>query len=148
VGLALLVGVGSFAAFRPQSEPTPDLPLVQVWRSPTCGCCHLWVQHLEEEGFDVEVNDVMDMATVKREHGVPGHLQSCHTALVDGYLVEGHVPAADMKRLLTERPEVAGISVPGMPVGSPGMEQGDEREPYSVFAFQKDGSYGVFQSHR
>lgn len=119
---------------------------VTVYKSPTCGCCTLWVEHLEAAGFDVQAHDVASVAPRKREHGVPAHLASCHTAVVGGYVVEGHVPAADIRRLLEQRPDIAGLAVPGMPMGSPGMEFGAP-EPYDVIAIGRDGSSRVFASH-
>ena len=121
-------------------------PVVEVFKLPSCGCCGVWVTHLEQNGFDVKSTNVRDMTAVKRQTGVPRALASCHTALVDGYIVEGHVPADDVKRLLSERPDVAGISVPGMPIGSPGME-GPNPQPYDVLAFDEDGSVTHFASH-
>ena len=127
----------------------PDLPVIQVYSSPTCGCCGLWVDHLREAGFAVTVNHTDAMAAVKDEIGVPPALGSCHTGLVDGYAVEGHVPAEDIIRMLEERPDIAGIAVPGMPIGSPGMEiEGQPAQPYDVIAFtQGDGERSVFASH-
>lgn len=106
----------------------------------------MWVAHLESHGFRVRAIDVRSMAPVKRQAGVPRGVASCHTALVDGYVVEGHVPAEDIRRLLSERPDVAGIGVPGMPIGSPGME-GPNPQPYDVLAFDEDGSLTHFASH-
>ena len=106
----------------------------------------MWVAHLEQHGFDVQSTNVPDMTAVKRRAGVPRAVSSCHTALVDGYVVEGHVPADDIKRLLSERPDIAGVSVPGMPIGSPGME-GPNPQPYDVLAFDEDGSLTHFASH-
>lgn len=123
-----------------------DAPLVRVHKLPTCGCCTAWVEHLREAGFRVEVKDADDLRAVKREAGVPLDLQACHTAFVEGYVVEGHVPAEDVRRLLEERPEVRGVAVPGMPVGSPGME-GPDPQPYDVIAFGDDGTREVFASH-
>lgn len=117
-----------------------------VYKTPTCGCCRAWVDHVQAAGFQVEVQDMPDVAPIKNEHGVPGHLGSCHTALVDGYVIEGHVPADVIRRLLRERPQVAGIAVPGMPAGSPGMEMGDRKDPYDVIAFARDGKVSVFES--
>ena len=107
----------------------------------------MWVAHLEAHGFEVETTDVPDMRGVKRQAGVPRGASSCHTALVDGYVVEGHVPADDVKRLLTERPDVRGIAVPGMPIGSPGME-GPNPQPYDVLAFDDDGNVSVYATHQ
>ena len=106
----------------------------------------MWVAHLEQHGFDVKSTNVPDLNTVKRRAGVPRAVASCHTALVDEYVVEGHVPADDIKRLLSERPDIAGVSVPGMPIGSPGME-GPNPQPYDVLAFDEDGSLTHFSSH-
>jgi hypothetical protein len=118
-----------------------------VYKSPTCGCCGAWVEHVQEAGFAVEVHDVMNVQPVKEEHGLPAHLGSCHTTLVGGYVVEGHVPAEVIRRLLAERPEIAGIAVPGMPMGSPGMEVPSGRtDPYDVIAFTRDGQVSVFES--
>ena len=115
--------------------------LVTVYRSPTCGCCKAWEDHLRENGFTVESVETRAMDVVKTENGVPRPLLSCHTAIVDGYVIEGHVPAADIARLLSERPAVRGLAVPGMPTGSPGMETpGREAQPYEVFAFSDDGA--------
>ena len=128
------------------SAVDPSLPAVTVYKSPTCGCCTSWVDHLRASGFPVDVQDVDDLQAVKAEHGIPAALQSCHTAVVDGYVVEGHVPAGDVKRLLAEAPDAAGLAVPGMPVGSPGMEQGDTVQPYDVLLLG-DGASSVFAHH-
>ncbi len=118
-----------------------------VWKSPWCGCCGHWVKHMEQAGYTVEVKDVEDLDAVKKLAGVPGDLQSCHTARVGDYTIEGHVPAADIERLLTERPKVDGLAVPGMPSGSPGMENG-EKDPYDVVTFTRSGETKVFSSYR
>lgn len=123
-----------------------DSGAVVVYKSPACGCCGDWVDHLRTNGFEVRVEDRDDLRPVKAELGVPSDLAACHTAVVDGYVVEGHVPAADVRRLLEERPDVAGVAVPGMPVGSPGME-GPREERYSVVAFDGDGGREVFARH-
>lgn len=123
-----------------------DLPPVNVVKSPTCGCCTAWVRHLRESGFRVRTTDADDLTGTKRELGVPRDLWSCHTATVDGYVVEGHVPASDLRRLLEERPAVEGLAVPGMPVGSPGME-GDSPEAYEVVAFGGEAGRSVFARH-
>ncbi|BAU47593.1 metal-binding protein [Sulfurifustis variabilis] len=119
---------------------------VTVYKSPTCGCCKEWVKHLEANGFEVTTRDVGDVTPQKAKHGVRPELASCHTALVDGYVVEGHVPAADLKRLLRERPAVKGLSVPGMPMGSPGME-GPYKERYDVLTFDDAGRTTVYARH-
>jgi hypothetical protein len=117
---------------------------MQVYKTPTCGCCAKWVEHAKLAGFVPEIHDMPDVSPVKAKVGLPPALQSCHTALVGGYVIEGHVPADLIQRLLEEKPKVAGLAVPGMPVGSPGMEMGDRRDPYDVIAFTKDGTTSVY----
>lgn len=119
---------------------------VLVFKSPACGCCSKWIDHLENHGFAVESRDVSDVRPVKREHGVPEALAACHTALVGGYVIEGHVPAEDIRRLLRERPSIVGLAVPGMPLGSPGMEA-RVAESYEVLAFDVDARTSVFARH-
>lgn len=119
---------------------------VVVYKTAQCGCCTKWVDHLRANGFLVTVEEMRDLDPIKTRLGVPGDLDSCHTATVGGYVVEGHVPAADVRRLLSEKPAAKGIAVPGMPVGSPGMERGDAREPYQVVQFGDDGRT-VFATH-
>jgi hypothetical protein len=119
---------------------------ITVYKDPSCGCCSAWADHLKAAGFAVTVHEVADVSAHKRRLGVPQRLASCHTAVVDGYTVEGHVPAADIKRLLLERPKATGLAVPGMPHGSPGMETG-KREPYDVLLFDKAGKTTVYRSY-
>jgi hypothetical protein len=143
--LALLVAGLSMSGATYAQRPGP---VVQVYKAVTCGCCANWVQHLQAHGFTTEVTDVEDIAAVKVTHNVPVAAQSCHTAVVDGYVVEGHVPAADVQRLLRERPAVAGIAVPGMPIGSPGMEvPGVAPQRYNVFSFDRGGQLQIYASH-
>ena len=120
-----------------------DLPTVLVYKTPACGCCNGWVEHMEAAGYTVDARNVTDLMSIKLDAGVPTALSSCHTAVIDGYVVEGHVPAEQIRRLLAERPEVAGIAVPGMPTGSPGME-GPNAKPYQVYSFGIDGSADVY----
>ena len=122
-------------------------PSVEVFKSPTCGCCSKWVTHLEEQGFSVSAEDTGDMQTIKAGAGVPPHTASCHTAFVGGYFIEGHVPAADIRRLLEEKPDARGLTVPGMPIGSPGMEIGDRRDRYQVLLVDDDGGTSVFSEY-
>jgi hypothetical protein len=145
VGFSLLAAVALVAGLGValRSEAAPE---VRVYRSATCGCCVAWARHLAENGFRVQVVDVDDLAQRKAALGVPRELASCHTAEVEGFLVEGHVPASDVQRLLRERPDVRGLAVPGMPEGSPGME-GPEPEAYTVFAFRRDGGSQPFAEH-
>lgn len=121
-------------------------PLVSVYKSPTCGCCGEWVKHMRANGFRVERKDVPDVGPIRRANGVPDSLASCHTALVGGYAIEGHVPAADIQRLLRERPAVRGLAVPGMPASAPGMEQRPPR-PYTTLAFCEGGRAEIFERH-
>jgi hypothetical protein len=121
---------------------------ITIYKSPTCGCCAKWVDHVRAAGFAATVHDTDDVDAIKAKYGVPKGLQSCHTALVEGYVVEGHVPAADVLRLLRERPKVRGLAVPGMPAGSPGLEMGGAADRYDVVAFAADGkTTRVFARH-
>jgi hypothetical protein len=144
----LLAGLAALAAVRPALGAS--LPRVEVWKNRGCGCCSAWAQHLERAGFVVAaVHEVEDAAAVGAAAGVPADLSGCHTAKVAGYVVEGHVPAAAVQRLLAERPAVLGLAVPGMPVGSPGMEiAGQPAEPFDVIAFAADGSRSLFMAVR
>ena len=141
LALALAATLGAVAA--PQ---TAAPPAVLVHKSPSCGCCKAWMTHLKESGFTVTGKDMDDVQPIKAELGVPANLGSCHTAIVDGYVIEGHVPAADIQRLLKERPRIAGLAVPGMPAGSPGME-GGRKDAYEVIAFDAKGKTSVFAKH-
>ena len=132
------------------TAPAGGRPVVEVWKDPNCGCCKDWVAHLEREGFRVVVHDAGN-AAARRRLGMPERYGSCHTASVGGYVLEGHVPAADVRRLLAQRPDALGLAVPGMPVGSPGMDgalYGGRRDPYDVLRVARDGSAEVFASYR
>jgi hypothetical protein len=118
-----------------------------VYRSPTCSCCSKWISHVKQSGFVVNDNVTDDMDAIKKQHGLPAKLASCHTAMVNGYVIEGHVPAEDIKRLLSTKPAITGISAPGMPMGSPGMETSGVADKYQVMLFDKDGGVGVFGEH-
>jgi hypothetical protein len=120
---------------------------IDVAKSPTCGCCTVWVERMREAGFAVNVRDVPDTTPVAAAAGVPGNLRSCHTAKVEGYAIEGHVPAADIRRLLDARPDAVGLSVPGMPVGSPGMEMVGRSDRYQVVLIGRDGRHTVWATH-
>jgi len=124
-----------------------SLPQVEVFKNPDCGCCGAWVDHLKAAGFPVKVNEVPDTAEVRKRHGIPDQFGSCHTGVVAGYALEGHVPSEDIKRLLAKRPVAAGLSVPGMPVGSPGMELGSRKDPYQVLLIDKAGHPSVFATY-
>jgi hypothetical protein len=123
------------------------LPGVVVYKSEGCSCCELWVEHVRRTGFTVQVRELSNMAATKERAGIPPAMGSCHTAEVDGYFVEGHVPAEDMLRLLDEHPDAKGLTVPGMPVGSPGMEVPGQNQPYEVFLVARDGTSSVFARH-
>jgi hypothetical protein len=122
------------------------LPDVEVFKSPYCGCCAEWVKHMRENGFQVTTHDVNDVPAARKQLGMPNALGSCHTAKIGGYVVEGHVPAADIRRLLKEKPKAIGLAAPGMPIGSPGMETG-KPVPYDTLLVQTDGSTRVFVHH-
>ncbi len=123
----------------------PPLEII-VYRSPSCGCCKAWATHLEQNGFTVKQVELDDLSEIKAQAGISQRLASCHTAIIGRYAIEGHVPAADIKRLVAEKPEVAGLTAPGMPSGSPGMENG-RKDPYDVLAFTRDGKTTVWASH-
>jgi hypothetical protein len=135
-----------------EAAPVPAaeqvLPLVVVHKSPSCGCCGLWVDHMRQAGFQVEVRDEDNVNPVKERVGVPYGKGSCHTAEVAGYFIEGHVPATDVKRMLIEKPDARGLVLPGMPMGSPGMEMPDgHAEPYTVELVRRDGTTAAFTAH-
>jgi hypothetical protein len=122
---------------------------IDVWKSASCGCCALWVKHLEQHGYTPKPRDVAagQLARIKADARLPADVQSCHTAKVGGYVIEGHVPAEDIKRLLLEKPDAIGLAVPGMPAGSPGMEAGGQKEPYEVLLVRRDGATEVFSRY-
>lgn len=128
------------------AQTQADLPLVLVHKSPTCGCCTKWVEHLRSAGFTVQVDETDDLAPIKSRLGVPEQMASCHTAEVAGYFVEGHVPVEDIQRLLADKPDTKGLAVPGMPMGSPGME-GPYTQPYQVMQVDAQGETTVYASH-
>ena len=142
----LALGLGVAAQ---QKAATPAATKVTVYKTSSCGCCRLWVDHMKSNGFDVQAMDVSaaDVRSVSKASGLKDEDTSCHTAKIGAYVVEGHVPADDIKRMLKEKPAIAGLSAPGMPQGSPGMEQG-VKEPYDVIAFKKDGTSTVFAKHK
>ena len=140
LGAMTLVSVSGVA--KAASPPT-----IKAYRDPGCGCCSKWALGLQADGFIVEMTDDPGLASRRAKAGVPTDLAGCHMALVDTYIIEGHVPSDDIVRLLKEKPDALGIAVPGMPIGSPGMEMGDEKEPYDVVLFKADGSRAVFAKH-
>ena len=137
----------STLALLPTSIAARAAPAVHFHKGPGCECCNAWIEHLRANGFAVTSDD-RGNNSVRAKVGIPSALASCHTAIADGYAIEGHVPASDVKRLLAERPKAIGLAVPGMPVGSPGMEVGGRRDPYDVLLVRADGSTSVYQSYR
>jgi len=141
--IAMISGLVLFAL---SSRSQSSAPLISVFKTPTCSCCGKWVEHLKKSGFTVKVQEVNSTAAYQKQYRVPQGMGSCHTAVVDGYTIEGHVPAADIKRLLKDRPKLAGIAVPGMPLGSPGME-GARSDAYSVLGFDERGRASAYTQY-
>ena len=140
-----LFGAIAFAALSLGSAA--HAATMTMYKSPSCGCCGKWVEHVEKHGFTVKTVPTADMQAVKQRLKVPAELASCHTTVVNGYVIEGHVPAADIKRLLAQKPKARGIAVAGMPMGSPGMEHGNHREPYATMLIGTNGKATVFARH-
>jgi hypothetical protein len=146
LALVLSAAIASMSGTIVAQRPAPAV--VEVYKSPTCGCCANWVKHLQEAGFTTRVTEMDDVSPIKMKHNVPQRAQSCHTAVVGGYVLEGHVPAADVQRLLKERPAVLGLAVPGMPIGSPGMEVPNRKaDAYNVMSFDKQGQLKVYKAY-
>lgn len=143
LSLAVIAAVGVIAIDR--DSVAADMV---VYKDPNCGCCGKWIEHMEKAGFDVEVRNQRDVNPIKTAQGVPRNMRSCHTAVVEGYFIEGHVPAQDVRNLLVRKPSIKGLAVPGMPVGSPGMEvPGREPVKYTVYAIGSDGRRTAFAEH-
>lgn len=144
--LLLAAAALPFAALPGFAAPAET---IRIMKSPTCGCCTAWADRLAAAGFQTEVRNVADeeLWAMKERLGITSDLSSCHTAMAGGYVIEGHVPAGDIKRLLAEQPAAIGLTVPGMPIGSPGMEMGDEREAFDTLLILADGTTEVFASH-
>ena len=146
--LIAVVLVGLLGSMALVAQRNAAAPVIEVYKTPTCGCCGKWVDYLRAEGFEVRVSDLDDLTSVKASNKIPENLQSCHTGKVGNYIVEGHVPAQDIRKLLAERPAIAGIAVPGMPIGSPGMEvAGVKPQAFDTIAFDSQGTRRVFASH-
>lgn len=146
---ALLLGMAALGAASLAVAAKPQAVALQVWKDPNCGCCKDWIAHIEQSGFAATVIEQGNSAARARL-GMPQKFSSCHTALVQGYVIEGHVPAADIQRLLREKPQALGLAVPGMPIGSPGMDgavYGGRRDRYQVLLVQKDGTSRVFNTY-
>lgn len=145
IAAAAVLALGAASTGSPAALPGGSDAVVTVYKSPSCGCCTKWVEYLQANGFEVKTVDLDDLSEIKAASGVPRQLQTCHTAVVGGYVVEGHVPADALQKLLKEQPKVSGIAVPGMPVGSPGMEvPGTPAQSYDVIAWDKTGKTSVY----
>jgi len=145
LGALAVIAIGGWLAGTPQTASASEMT---VWKTPWCGCCAAWVEHVRQYGIDVTVREVENITPIKQMAGVTLEHQSCHTAKIAGYTIEGHVPAADIARLLDERPEAKGLSVPGMPLGSPGMEMGNTKQRYEVILFGGASGNEVFAVHK
>jgi hypothetical protein len=143
----LALGLIATVGFNSQLRADEGLTDIHVYKSPTCGCCTDWVDHLKENGFDVEVTETNNLNPIKIDAGIPPSMASCHTGFVGDYVIEGHVPANDIRRLISEAPKAKGLAVPGMPAGSPGMEMGDRKDRYQVLMFNESGQTKVFAEH-
>lgn len=146
---SVLIGAGALFGLHALQATAADATPIQVWKDPSCGCCNDWISHLEQNGFSVQASDEGNNGA-RHRLGLPRRYASCHTAWVQGYVVEGHVPAADIRQLLRDKPSALGLAVPGMPVGSPGMDgpiYGGRRDAYDVLLVQRNGSATVFNSY-
>ena len=145
--VCIVAGVIILLAAATSAEAATDALKITVYRDPACKCCGGWSDYLTTQGFQPKNVLTSDMNALKQQYGVPNDLASCHTAVINGYVIEGHIPAADIKRLLAEQPTVAGIAIPEMPIGTPGMESGDVREPFTVFSFDQQGNTEAFNQY-
>lgn len=143
---AIIVAFFPLTAAAPAARTASPLPQMTVYKDPDCGCCKAWVEYIRKHGYRVETKDTRDLKQVNASVGLPESLAGCHTALIGGYIISGHVPAEDIARLLKQKPKIAGLAVPGMPAGSPGME-GPPPVHYQVIAFQRSGKTSVFANH-
>jgi hypothetical protein len=143
----LVLGLMAAMSFSTTALAAGAAQSIHVYKSPTCGCCTDWVKHLEENGFEVEVTETNNLNPIKVDAGLTPALASCHTAFIGDYVIEGHVPASDIQRLIADAPKATGLSVPGMPVGSPGMEIGDRKDHYKVILFNESGQSRVFSEY-
>ena len=145
--ILIAIAIGILTVTTTQANDDGIVKDITVYKNPSCGCCGKWISYLEGHGYKVTVEETRDVFAIKQKLGVPEKLAACHTAVIDGYVVEGHITHRDIKRLLLLRPEVKGIAVPGMPIGTPGMEMGNTVEPYDVITFNDDGKMEIFVSH-
>lgn len=139
--------MAAFALALAACSTAAEAAVVTVFKNPACGCCQAWVDQMKAKGFTVEVKELSDVTPVARKLGVPDDLRSCHTARVGNQFIEGHVPAADVRRMVRQQPRTKGLAVPGMPAGSPGMEQGNARDPFTTFVVDQNGAATVFAKH-
>lgn len=131
-----------------QAKPPSETQAITVYRSPACSCCGAWIEHMQQNGFQIKEIKTDEIETVKEKYNLPQDLASCHTAIIDGYVMEGHIPANDIKQFLQQKPTLAGLAVPGMPVGTPGMEVGNKKQPFAVVSFDNKGKVKVFKEYR
>ncbi|MGK0273326.1 MAG: hypothetical protein ACI88H_004006 [Cocleimonas sp.] len=141
-----LIAVGIIFLNSKPINADSTLPIVTVYKTPTCGCCKKWIRHLQSNGFIVKTKNLNSLRSIKEELGIEPKFRSCHTAKIGNYYVEGHVPAEDIKKMLSDASDINGLAVPGMPMGSPGME-GLSKDDYDVLAIQNDGRYSTYNSH-
>ena len=139
---SLLSSIAAFTLFARAARAGGGEPV--FYRSPGCGCCHLWTERMAEAGMPVELKDSDDLAGLSARYGIPAGLEGCHVGEIEGYVISGHVPPEDIRRLLAEKPKARGLVVPGMPMGSPGMDTGPEKEPYEVLLLGRDGKTTVY----
>ncbi|KYC43383.1 CopG family transcriptional regulator [Scytonema hofmannii PCC 7110] len=130
------------------TKPYSGTQEITVYRSPSCGCCGAWVEHMQKHGFQIKDIKTDQIEAIKQKYNLPQELASCHTAIIDGYVMEGHIPANDIKRFLQQKSNLAGLAVPGMPVGTPGMELGNKKQPFAVVAFDNKGEVKIFQEYQ
>jgi hypothetical protein len=147
IAIALVLSVGISFGISVAGAIAATTPTITVYRDPSCSCCEGWIDHLSAQGFHLETIETPDVEPLKHQYGVPTELQSCHTAILDGYVLEGHVPVEDIKRLLADHPAIVGLAVPGMPVGTPGMESDDQHDSFNVMAFDQQGTTTVFNEY-
>ena len=149
LNIFLIIALLVFNAGIKAETLSADKPIdIVVYRSPTCECCGKWLEHMKKNNFNVKDIVTDDVQAIKKKYGVPEAMASCHTAIVDGYVIEGHVPANDIMKLLKTKPKIVGIAVPGMPSGTPGMEMGDRKDSYNVMSFDKENHYEIFNSYQ
>ncbi len=141
------IAMSILVASEPSMAASSKSPTINVYRDPSCSCCGGWIEHLAAQGFQPTSIATSDMEKLKQQYGVPEGFASCHTAVIDKYVIEGHVPAEDIKRLLVEKPNVTGIAVPGMPIGTPGMEDGDRKDSFTVLSFDEQGKTAAFNRY-